>query len=69
MHSKGKISLLIAMALASGSQAMADESAVSLDELVVTGTRSETPLLEQAGNTGKVSEEEIACTAKEKSRY
>jgi outer membrane receptor protein involved in Fe transport len=59
MHSKGKISLLIAMALASGTQAMADESAVSLDELVVTGTRSETPLLEQAGNTGKVSEEEI----------
>lgn len=59
MYSKGKISLLIAMALASGTQAMANESAVSLDELVVTGTRSETPLLEQAGNTGKVSEEEI----------
>ncbi|PCJ29216.1 MAG: TonB-dependent receptor [Gammaproteobacteria bacterium] len=30
-----------------------------LDELVVTGTRSETSLMDLAGNTGKVSEEEI----------
>lgn len=32
---------------------------LSLDELVVTGTRSGTPILELAGNTGKVSQEEI----------
>lgn len=32
---------------------------LSLDELVVTGTRSGTPILELAGNTGKISQEEI----------
>jgi len=49
----------VAMALYSGAQAIANDNTVSLDELVVTGTRSETPLLEQAGNTGKISEDEI----------
>jgi outer membrane receptor protein involved in Fe transport len=50
---------MVMMALYSGTQAVANENTISLDELVVTGTRSETPLLEQAGNTGKISEEEI----------
>jgi outer membrane receptor protein involved in Fe transport len=59
MHSKAKLSLMVAMALYSGAQAIANDNTVSLDELVVTGTRSETPLLEQAGNTGKISEDEI----------
>ncbi len=59
MHCKGKLSLTVMMALYSGAQAVANENTISLDELVVTGTRSETPLLEQAGNTGKISEEEI----------
>lgn len=36
-----------------------EEDAAALDELVVTGTRSESPLLDLAGNTGRVSEEEI----------
>jgi len=36
-----------------------EEEDLSLDELVVTGTRSGTPILELAGNTGKISEEEI----------
>jgi len=59
MFTREKISLLIATALFSSGQVVAEESSVALDELVVTGTRSESPLLEQAGNTGKVSEEEI----------
>src|SRR5690554_5973335 len=36
-----------------------DTQDLSLDELVVTGTRSGTPILELAGNTGKISQEEI----------
>jgi outer membrane receptor protein involved in Fe transport len=36
-----------------------EDQDLSLDELVVTGTRSGTPILELAGNTGKISEEEI----------
>lgn len=59
MFTRGKISLLVATALLSSGQVVAEEGSVALDELVVTGTRSESPLLEQAGNTGKVSEEEI----------
>jgi len=35
------------------------EEGVALGEMVVTGTRSETPLLDLAGNTAKVSEEDI----------
>lgn len=59
MFTREKISLLVATALLSSGQVVAEEGSVALDELVVTGTRSESPLLEQAGNTGKVSEEEI----------
>jgi iron complex outermembrane receptor protein len=41
------------------SGATAEEAKVYLDELVVTGTRSETALSQLAGNTGKIAEEEI----------
>lgn len=59
MLNRQKLSLLVAAALCSGSQGVLAEENVALDEMVVTGTRSETPLLELAGNTGKVTEEEI----------
>ncbi len=55
--------LPILMALASMNIALPvyaqEDQDLSLDELVVTGTRSGTPILELAGNTGKISEEEI----------
>ncbi|WP_292363977.1 MULTISPECIES: TonB-dependent receptor [unclassified Methylophaga] len=56
-----KLPLLMALAslnIALPAHAQEEED-LSLDELVVTGTRSGTPILELAGNTGKVSEEEI----------
>ena len=63
MFSKKQLTLMVAAAATTMWQpAFAEEtsdSEVSLGGMVVTGTRSETPLLEQAGNTGKVSEEEI----------
>lgn len=59
MIGKTKISLLVTAAMFSSGQVIAEKGSIALDELVVTGTRSESPLLEQAGNTGKVSEEEI----------
>ena len=63
MFSKKQLTLMVADAATTMWQpAFAEEtsdSEVSLGGMVVTGTRSETPLLEQAGNTGKVSEEEI----------
>lgn len=37
----------------------AEKTTLTLDELVVTATRSETALLDLAGNTGKISESEI----------
>ncbi len=55
--------LPILMALASMNIALPvyaqQEEDLSLDELVVTGTRSGTPILDLAGNTGRISEEEI----------
>ncbi|GLQ00526.1 TonB-dependent receptor [Methylophaga thalassica] len=63
MFSKKQLTLMVAAAATTMWQpAFAEEMGdkeVSLGGMVVTGTRSETPLLEQAGNTGKVSEEEI----------
>ncbi|MBD3633496.1 MAG: TonB-dependent receptor [Methylophaga sp.] len=59
MFKRRNMSLMVALALGTGAQAVVAEDNLALDELVVTGTRSETPLLEQAGNTGKISEEEI----------
>lgn len=59
MFSRQKTSLLVALSLFIPTQAFSEEATLTLDDLVVTGTRSETPLLEQAGNTGKISEEEI----------
>jgi iron complex outermembrane receptor protein len=54
-----KISLLVAVAIASASPLVSAEDEVTLDSLVVTGTCSETSLLDLAGNTGKISEQEI----------
>lgn len=59
MFKQSKMALMVALSLASSGQVMAAEEAATLDDLVVTGTRAESPLLEQAGNTGKVSQEEI----------
>jgi len=52
-----KLGILVALASAS-SMALAEEG-VALGEMVVTGTRSETPLLDLAGNSAKVTEDEI----------
>jgi iron complex outermembrane receptor protein len=52
--------IALAVSLASSPIALAAEGDdVLLDDLVVTGTRSETPLLNLAGNTGKVSKQDI----------
>ncbi len=59
MSTRKKISLMLAAALTSTAGVAVADDNVSLDEMVVTGTRSETPILEQAGNTGRVSEQEI----------
>lgn len=56
-----KLPILMALAtvnIALPAHAQEDQD-LSLDELVVTGTRSGTPILELAGNTGRISEEEI----------
>lgn len=59
MFSLRKVSLLVALASCCTTPIVIADSDVVLDDLVVTGTRSETPLLDLAGNTGKISEEEI----------
>ena len=58
MYYVRKLPLLIALASASATTMVSADN-LNLDELVVTGTRSETSLLDLAGNTGKVSVEEI----------
>lgn len=62
MYSKRKLALMMAASVLSGGPAMAadgDDDNVALGDMVVTGTRSEAPILEQAGNTGRISEDEI----------
>jgi iron complex outermembrane receptor protein len=59
MFSLRKISLLVAVASSCANPLVFAEGDVELDSLIVTGTRSETPLLDLAGNTAKISEEEI----------
>lgn len=63
MFSKKQLTLMVAAAATTMWQpAFAEETSeddISLGEMVVTGTRSETSLRELAGNTGKVSEQEI----------
>lgn len=59
MLSVRRVSFLVALACSCTSPVMLADSNVALDDLVVTGTRSETPLLELAGNTSKISEQEI----------
>lgn len=54
-----KISLLVAVASTCASPLAIAASDVALDSLVVTGTRSETSLLDLAGNTAKITEQEI----------
>lgn len=54
-----KISLLVAVATSCASPLVIADSDVALDSLVVTGTRSETSLLDLAGNTAKISEKDI----------
>ncbi|PHS31831.1 MAG: TonB-dependent receptor [Methylophaga sp.] len=58
MYYVRKLPLLIALASASATTMVSADN-LNLDELVVTGTRSETSLLDLAGNTGKISESEI----------
>jgi hypothetical protein len=53
MLSLRKISLLVAVASSCASPLVFAEGDVALDSLVVTGTRSETSLLDIAGNTAK----------------
>jgi len=50
---------ILLLALANVSTIALAETNVNLDDMIVTGTRSETALLDLAGNTAKVSEEEI----------
>ena len=59
MSSLRKLPLLIALASVSASATVLAETNFSLDELVVTGTRSETSIMDLAGNTGTVSAQEI----------
>jgi len=59
MFSLRKVSLLVALASSCASPLVIADSDVVLDDLIVTGTRSETALLDLAGNTAKISEEEI----------
>lgn len=59
MYCVRKLPLLIALANVFVTSISSAETGLVLDELVVTGTRSEAPLLELAGNTAKVTTEEI----------
>lgn len=59
MLSVRRVSLLVALASSCASPVILADSDVELDDLVVTGTRSETSLLDLAGNTSKISEQDI----------
>ena len=59
MNSLRKLPLLIALASVSASTTVFAETDLDLGEVVVTGTRSETSIMDLAGNTGTVSAEEI----------
>ncbi len=58
MYSARKLPLLIALASVSATTMVSAEDLI-LDEFVVTGTRSESSIMDLAGNTGKVTTEEI----------
>ena len=59
MISRRKLSLLIVVAMTPiSTMAFAEEENI-LDELVVTGTRSESSIMDLAGNTAKVDEQDI----------
>ncbi|MCC5795991.1 MAG: TonB-dependent receptor [Methylophaga sp.] len=59
MNKRQKLSILIALASAQISALAVAETGYLLDDLVVTGTRSGALLLEQAGNTARISEQDI----------
>ena len=59
MSSHRKLPLLIALASTSVSPFVFADTNLNLDSFVVTGTRSESPLLDLAGNTAKISAKEI----------
>lgn len=59
MFTLRKITLLVALSSSCASPLVIADDDVTLDSLVVTGTRSETSLLDLAGNTAKISEKEI----------
>lgn len=61
MNSIKKLPLLVALAATQMPLAVMaqEDDDVALDELVVTGTRGEAPILWQAGNTGRLSQEQI----------
>ncbi len=59
MFTLKKIVLLVALSSSCASPLVIADGDVTLDSLVVTGTRSETSLLDLAGNTAKISEKEI----------
>lgn len=59
MKKRQKLSILVALASAQMSGLAIAETGYLLDELVVTGTRSGALLLEQAGNTARISEQDI----------
>lgn len=54
-----RVSILVTLVCSCIAPVILADSNVALDNLVVTGTRSETALLDLAGNTGKISEQEI----------
>ncbi|HEC58612.1 hypothetical protein LCGC14_0806940 [marine sediment metagenome] len=59
MFTLRKVTLLVALSSSCISPLVIADSDVTLDSLVVTGTRSETSLLDLAGNTAKVTEKDI----------
>lgn len=59
MNKRQKLSILVALASAQLSGLAIAETDYLLDDLVVTGTRSGALLLEQAGNTARISEQDI----------
>jgi iron complex outermembrane receptor protein len=54
-----KVTLVLALASAPTMANAAEKKTIELDDYVVTGTRSESALLDLAGNTSKISEQEI----------
>jgi outer membrane cobalamin receptor len=54
-----KVSILATLACCCANPVIVPDSNIALDYLVVTSTRSDTALLDLAGNTGTIPEQEI----------